>query len=97
MDKYKDQRGRGEAMHAKLAKAFPKITWTYAWDKTHWTHNYTGAFDLMDDVGTFHLNISDEMIDVYSFEEEITYRVAHSLAHEITASLLEGAARWKAA
>jgi len=94
-DPYGKPRERGYRLRKKLQEAFPKITWTYAFDPKHWSHSYTGAFDLMDEAGTFQLNISDEMIGVYSFEHEIVVQVAHSLAHEIASYLLEGVVQWK--
>ena len=94
-DPYRKPRERGYRFRKELSDTFPKITWTYAFDPKHWSHCYTGAFNLMDDTGTFHLNISDEMISVYSFDHEITVRVAHSLAHEIASYLLEGVVKWK--
>jgi len=35
------------------------------------------------------------MISVYSFDHEITVRVAHSLSHQIASYLLEGVVQWK--
>jgi len=82
-------------MRARLAKAYPKITWTYAFDCKHFSHCFTAAFDLMKDTGVFNLNISDEMLARLSFEHELVPYIAQSLAHEIANYLLEGAVRWQ--